>query len=76
MRFKRVKAFESPFQFTRRLKLPSAHWSGGGFSQAACTDGLDNQKAWKREKREREGRLVQETELVQETKELVQETKS
>ena len=40
------------------LRLLSAHWSEDGFSQAACIDGLDSQKAV-REKGETEGRLVQ-----------------
>ena len=55
----RIKAHEWLFQFKPRLKLLLVHWSGDGFSQAACIDGLDSQKAG--EKKEREGKLVQQT---------------
>ncbi len=59
--FRRMKAYEGPFRFKPRLKLLSVHWSEGGFSQAACIDGLDSQKAGKRKEKETEGRLVQKT---------------
>lgn len=52
---RRIKAYERLFQFKRRLKLLSAHWSEGGFSQAACIDGLDSQKAGKRKGKEKAG---------------------
>lgn len=49
----RIKAHEWPFQFKPRLKLLLVHWSGDGFSQAACIDGLDSQKAGKRKRKEK-----------------------
>lgn len=56
-----MKEYESPFQFKPRLRLLSVHWSEDGFSQAACIDGLDSQKAGKRKGKETKGRLVQKT---------------
>lgn len=51
----RLKVRRRRFQFRPRLKLLSAHWWEGGFSQAACTDGLDSQKAGERKGKERTG---------------------
>lgn len=51
--FQRIKAIERQFQFKPRLKLLSVHWSEDGFSQAACIDGLDSQKAGKRKGKEK-----------------------
>lgn len=42
--FRRMRACEGPFRTKLRLKLLSVHWSEGGFSQAACIDGLDIRK--------------------------------
>lgn len=51
--FRGVKAYKRPFQLTPHLRLLSVHWSEDGFSQAACIDGLDRQKAGKRNGKER-----------------------
>lgn len=54
LRFRRMKAHESPFQIKLHLRLLSVHWSEGGFSQAACIGGLDSQKAGKEKKGKRQ----------------------
>lgn len=54
-----IKASQVPFQFRHRLRLLSAHGSGGGFSQAACIDDLCSQKAGERKGKETGGKLVQ-----------------
>lgn len=53
MSLRGVKAYG--FQLKPRSKLLSVHWSEDGFSQAACTDGLDSQKAGKRKGKEKAG---------------------
>lgn len=50
-----IKVRRSRFPLRPRLKLLSAHWWEGGFSQAACTDGLDSQKAGERKGKEKTG---------------------
>lgn len=50
--FRGMKAYKRPFRFTPHLRLLSVHWSEDGFSQAACIDGLDRQKAGKRKGKE------------------------
>lgn len=63
-RVRKLKAYVKPFQLTPRLRLLSVHWSEDGFSQAACIDGLDSQKARREKGKEKEGKLVKRTVLI------------